>query len=297
MLDPRRLRLLVELRERGTVTAVADALHFTPSAVSQQLAVLEREAGTPLVRRVGRRMLLTEAGERLAVHAVRVLAALDAAQHSVAPEQEVGGSVVVAAFQTAAHHLVAPVFTQLAAEHPGLDTRLFEIEAELALPLLLTGEVDVVVADEYAHATRSRDERVERADLMRDELFVAMGAGHPLAHAEGAVRLRAFAQDPWAAAVEGTAFAQLLLNACRDEDFEPRIAHRVTDLALLLELPARGLGVALVPSMGDPAGDERVVVRPVAGGGLHRDIFVAVRRGDRARPSVDVTVRGLLAAR
>src|SRR4051794_8719383 len=102
MLDPRRLRLLVALRDRGTVSAVAEALHFTPSAVSQQLAVLEREAGTPLVRRVGRRMLLTEAGERLAARGVTVLDALDEAERAIGGSEAAAGSVTVAAFQTAA---------------------------------------------------------------------------------------------------------------------------------------------------------------------------------------------------
>src|SRR4051812_42355780 len=291
MLDPRRLRLLVALRDRGTVSAVAGALHFTPSAVSQQLAVLEREAGTPLVRRVGRRMLLTEAGERLAARGVTVLDALDEAERAIGGS-EAAGSVTVAAFQTAARHLVAPAFSALRHSHPQLDARLIEAEAEPALPLLLRGEVDVVVADEYPHALRSRDARLERHALLRDELLVTVPASHRLARGRRPVRLAELAGEAWVTAGEGTAYGQMLLNASRDAGFEPRIAHRVSDLQLLLELAARGMAVALVPSLGDPASDPRVAVRRVAGG-LQREVFAATRGADRDRASVGAVLAAL----
>src|SRR3954468_14756298 len=206
MLDPRRLRLLVVLRDRGTVSAVAEALHFTPSAVSQQLAVLEREAGAPLVRRVGRRTLLTEAGGRLAAPGGAVLEGPDEARRAIGGE-EPAGDVVVAAFQTAARHLVVPAFAALGERHPALRGRLLEAEAESALPLLLRGEVDVVGADEYPHALRSRDRRLDRHALTRDELLVTLPAAHRLARARSrAVRLADLADEPWVTAGEGTAY-------------------------------------------------------------------------------------------
>src|SRR5687767_11232013 len=114
MLDVRRLRLLRELHARGTIAAVADALQYTPSAVSQQLAVLEREAGVPLLERVGRGVRLTDAGRRLVEHADAVLARLEAAEAELAEGTEVRGRVRVASFQTAARALVAPAFIELA---------------------------------------------------------------------------------------------------------------------------------------------------------------------------------------
>ena len=156
MLDVRRLRLLRELHARGTVTAVAEALAYTPSAVSQQLATLEREAGVPLVERHGRRLRLTDAAAGLVEHVDVVLARLDLAEAELAAAAggEVGGRVRVAAFQTAASGLVLPLLGTLPAEHPKLRLELIEMEAEESLDLLARGEVDIVVAEEYDYAPR-----------------------------------------------------------------------------------------------------------------------------------------------
>src|SRR5918997_6001726 len=142
MLDLRRLRLLRELKERGTIAAVADALQFTPSAVSQQLTLLEREAGVPLLERAGRGVRLTDAAHRLAEHTDAVLARLERAEAELAATSGAAhGRVRVAAFQTAARSLVAPVMRPLADRHAGLRVELLEEEAEEALPQLRAGDV------------------------------------------------------------------------------------------------------------------------------------------------------------
>src|SRR4051794_7880784 len=148
MLDLRRLRLLRELRERGTIAAVADALAYTPSAVSQQLTQLEREAGVPLLERVGRGVRLTDAAHRRAEHTDSILARLERAEGELAAATgAVHGRVRVAAFQPAARSLVAPVMRPLADRHVGLRVELLEQEAEEGLPQLCSGDVDVVVAE------------------------------------------------------------------------------------------------------------------------------------------------------
>src|SRR5688500_13529235 len=181
MLDVRRLRLLRELHVRGTVTAVAEALAYTPSAVSQQLATLEREAGVPLMERHGRRLRLTDAGRGLVEHAEVVLARLELAEAELAEAtgDEVAGRVRVAAFQTAASSLVLPLLGRLGAEHPRLRMELVEMEAEEALPLLPRGEVDIVIAEEYDYAPRSRDPSLSFRDVCRDPLVVVLPAHHP----------------------------------------------------------------------------------------------------------------------
>src|SRR4051794_18385812 len=159
MLDVRRLRLLRELAARRTVTAVAEALSYTPSAVSQQLAALERDAGVALLERVGRGVQLTDAGRRLVVHAEAILARLEAAEADL--ECATAGRVRIAAFQTAAHALVLPVLGPLEARHPDLQCELVQAEAEQALPALRLGDVDLVIAEEYDHAPRPRDPALE----------------------------------------------------------------------------------------------------------------------------------------
>src|SRR3954447_484569 len=198
MLDLRRLRLLRELRERGTIAAVADALSYTPSAVSQQLSVLEREAGVPLLERVGRGVRLTDAAHRLADHADSVLARLEQAEAELAAASgAVHGRVRVTAFQTAARSLVAPVMRPLADRHEGLRIELLEEEAEWSLPLLRAGDVDVVVAEEYRSVPRPHEAALERVELGHDDIVLALPRDHPAAADGGPVPLRRLADETW----------------------------------------------------------------------------------------------------
>ena len=293
MLDVRRLRLLRELHARGTIAAVADALQYTPSAVSQQLAVLEREAGVPLLERIGRGVRLTPAGERLVEHADAVLARLEAAEADLATGGELRGRVRVAAFQTAARALVAPAFIELARTAPGIRTELLEIEAEDSLPLLRIGEIDVVVAEEYEHTPRPRDEAVERRSLGLDRLMLALAEGHPgTRRAAGTLPLRDLSGEAWAAPRDGTAFTDEVCRLCRGAGgFEPDIRHQANDVRLLLQLVASGLAIALVPSLGREH-EDGVVIRDTP---RTREIFASVRRGAAVNPGVRAVLDALTA--
>src|ERR687885_1122936 len=222
MYDVRRLRLLRELAARGTVTAVAEALAYTPSAVSQQLAQLERDAGVSLLERAGRGVRLTEAGRRLAGHADAGIARLEAAEADLAGlSDDAAGLLRVACFQTAAVALVLPALEALVDRHPGVRGEVMEAEAEESLPGLRLGDHDVVVAEEYDHAPRRRDSALERSELCRDRMLVALPVGHPLAAREQ-VPLSELAGEPWVTAREGTAFGAMLVRACRSRGgFEP----------------------------------------------------------------------------
>ena len=155
MLDVRRLRLLVELRDRGTLAAVAEALSYSPSSVSQQLSQLEREAGVPLLVQVGRRVQLTPQAELLVAHARAVLDRLEEAEADVARSlTAVGGTVRIAVFQSAAHAVVPQALTILAAEHPALRVEITEREPELALFDVAARDFDLVVAEQYPGYTR-----------------------------------------------------------------------------------------------------------------------------------------------
>jgi DNA-binding transcriptional LysR family regulator len=290
MLDVRRLRLLRELYARGTVTAVAEALAYTPSAVSQQLATLEREAGVPLVERHGRRLRLTDAGRGLVEHAEAVIARLELAESELAAAagEEAGGRVRVAAFQTAASGLVLPLLGSIGQRHPRLRLELIEMEAEEALELLRRAEVDLVVAEEYEYAPRPRDPSLVVSDLCRDPLVLVLPAAHPLCAADPeTVPLAALAGEPWASPRSGTAFDDSMVRACRAlGGFEPDRRHRSNDLAVLEQLVAAGEAVALLPSLGRPGRVPGVAVRRPAEAPLERSIFVAVRRGSAGRAAL-----------
>jgi DNA-binding transcriptional LysR family regulator len=293
MLEPRRLAVLREFAAQGTIARAAEALDFTPSAVSQQLAALQREAGVPLLRKVGRRLELTEAGRALVARAAELLDHVERVEAELAAQAgEVRGTVRVAAFQTAARALVVPALDRLAKDHPQLQVRLLEEEAEVSLPLLARGGVEVAVAEEYGHAPRPRSAQVRREYLAPDEMLLALPPGHPAAGAE-TVDLRSLADAAWTTTRRGTAYADMLTRLCRAVGrFEPKIRHRANDMHLLLDLVAHGC-VAVVPALGRPEGDPRVAVRRMTGERFSRGIFVAVRESDRARPSTAAVVAAL----
>jgi len=292
MLSPRRLAVLREFAGRGTIAAAADALAFTPSAVSQQLAQLQREAGVDLFRKVGRKLELTDAGHTLAARAGELLARVEEIETELAAQAgDVRGTVRVAAFQTAALVLVVPMLDRLAAAHPRLRVELAEVEAEESLPLLARGGLDIAIAEEYEHAPRPRLARLDRTYLEPDELLLALAPDHPAAASGDPVALASLHADPWATGRTGTAYADMAAGICRAAGrFEPDVRHRVNDLQLLLEIVAAGRAVALVPALGRPERDGRVAIRRMAEGRFSRALFVAVRASDRARPATAAVV-------
>jgi DNA-binding transcriptional LysR family regulator len=297
MLDPRRLAVLREFAAQGTIARAAEALAFTPSAVSQQLAQLQREAGVALFRKIGRRLELTDAGLRLVDRAGELLTRAEEIEAELAAGAgEVTGTVRVGAFQTAALELVAPVLERLADAHPALRVELVESEAEESLPLLARGGLEVAVGEEYEHAPRPRLTALEVRLLEPDEMLVAVARDHPAVADGGPVALAALRDDAWATARAGTAYADMFARICRSAGgFEPDIRHRANDLRVLLEVVASGRAAALVPALGRPERDPRVAVRRIAEGPFTRAIFVAVRASDRRRPST-ATVAAAIAA-
>src|SRR5215217_1401604 len=168
MLDLRRLRLLYELHERGTIAAVADALQFTPSAVSQQLAILEREAGVALLERAGRGVRLTDAALVLVEHAEALLERAALAESELAAAAgSITGRARIAGFQSVILRLALPAMQSLAANAPSLRCELVESEPEDALPALALGDVDFVIGDEWHHQPRPLPVGLERVDLHR----------------------------------------------------------------------------------------------------------------------------------
>jgi DNA-binding transcriptional LysR family regulator len=297
MLDPRRLAVLREFAHRGTIAEAADALAFTPSAVSQQLAQLQREAGVALLRKVGRRLELTDAGRTLVARADELLARIEEIDAELAAQaEEVAGTVRVGAFQTAASAIVIPALDRLAASHPRLRVELVEAEAEESLPALERGAVDVAIAEEYEHSPRPRSARLHREYLEPDEMVLALPRTHPQATRKRPLALASLSEIEWVAASADTAFGDMFVRLCRAVGgFEPRIRHRVNEMQLLLDIVASGAAAALVPALGRPDSDPRVAVRQLAEGPFARALFVAIRGSERRRPTTKAVVDALSA--
>ena len=293
MLDLRRLRLLHELHARGTIAAVADALQFTPSAVSQQLAVLEREAGLPLLEPAGRGVRLTDAALVLVRHAEALLERAEVAQADLAAATgRVAGRGRIASFQSVGVRVAVPAIRSLAREAPDLRCELIESEPEESLPALALGDVDLVLADEWEHQPLARPAGIAREDLHTDPVHLVLPEGHPAARRDP-VPVSELAGERWTTGHRGTAWEDITNRTCRRlGGFDPDIRHRTNDSVLSLALVAGGQAVTLLPQLVQPGAHPGVAVRGIADGTVHRTIFAATRAADGQRPSV----QALLAA-
>jgi DNA-binding transcriptional LysR family regulator len=299
MLDLRRLRLLHELHARGTIAAVADALQFTPSAVSQQLAVLEREAGLPLLERAGRGVRLTDAALVLVGHAGALLERAELAQADLAAAAgRVAGRGRIASFQSVALRLAVPAMQALARAAPGLRCELVEAEPEQSLPALALGDVDLVLADEWQHQPHSRPAGVDRRDLHRDPVHLVLPEDHPAARRHPhAVPLAELAGEAWTTGHRGTGWEEMTKRTCRElGGFDPDIRHRTNDSVTSLAVVAHAQAVTLLPRLVAPGAQPGVAVRAIAEGSVHRTIFAATRTADAERPSVQALLEAVHAA-
>jgi DNA-binding transcriptional LysR family regulator len=289
VLDLRRLRLLRELARRGTIAAVAHALSYSPSAVSQQLAALERETGVRLLEPTGRRVRLTAQADLLVSHTEVLLEEMERAEAALARStHDTVGTLRVAAFQTAVHTLIPPALPQLHALHPSLRVEVTELEPEIALPALISGEYDIVLADEYPSHPLPRSRETERHDLLTDELRLVT----PTRWTERS--LRALASRPFVMEPVGTSPREWAVAVCRQAGFEPDIRYISTDPHTHLRFVEAGLAAALLPDLAGAQYRPGVVPRRVHGRPT-RQIFTTVRRGAARHPAIEAFMRALLA--
>ncbi len=295
MLELRRLRLLSELHERGTIAAVADALQFTPSAVSQQLSMLEREAGVPLLERAGRGVRLTDPALVLVEHAGALLERAALAEADLAAAAgTVGGRGRIAAFQSVSMRIALPAIEALARAAPRLRCELVEAEPEQGLPALALGDVDLVLGDEWPDQPQRLPTGLERHELLSDRVHLILPSRHPVARRhKQAVPLAELSQEVWVTGHEGLGWDEMTQRTCRGHgEFEPDIRHRTNDANVAVALVARGLAVTMLPELPLPDRRPGLALRAIAEEPVHRAIFAATRATDAARPST----QALLAA-
>jgi DNA-binding transcriptional LysR family regulator len=293
MLDLRRLRLLREVDARGTVHGAARALDYTPSAISQQLAVLEREAGAKLLERTGRNVRLTDAGRVLVRHAATLLDGVEAAEAELAAlsRGRPAGVVRVSAFQSAFLRIVAPAVAALALSHPDIRVEATEAEVEEAVPALRLRQLDVVVGDEYSGQPRPVHSDLVREPLVREQVRLVLPNDHPQA-GRRRVRLARLAGAGWAACQPGNGHREMLVRACRQlGGFEPDLRYASDDLLILLELVRTAGACALLPDLVLDYGAPGVAVRPMAEGTIGREVFLLTRA--TKTPAIDAVAAAL----
>ncbi|GAA3453291.1 LysR family transcriptional regulator [Dactylosporangium matsuzakiense] len=278
-LDLRRLRFLREFEERGTLAAVAAALGYSPSTVSQQLGLLEKDVGIRLLEKAGRGVRLNDAGRLLAQHARVLLAAAEAAETDLAAlGGAIRGTVRAGGLQSAARRLLVPALARVRGEHPHVRVEIFELELEQALPGLRLGAVDLVIGDEYDGHPRPRPAGMRFTVLLEEPLRIVLPVAHPLAGAGGPVAIGALRADVWTASAEGTGHHAMVVGTCRAlGGYEPDLRHRSSDSDVQLELVRAGAAVALLPPLALPADDPAIAVRDLAAPGLRRRLVVVTR--------------------
>lgn len=277
MLDPRKLHLLRELARRGTITAVAEAVTFTPSAVSQQLSALEREAGVPLLERTGRTVALTPAGLLLVEHAQAVLEQLERASAALAAARGgPSGPLRIGAFPTATRVLLPPALAGLAAAHPGLEPMVAEIDPADVSAALRAGELDVALVHEYDFVPPVTDASIETEALFTEPIYLTDRASIPDAR-----------DDAWIMSKPGTLCHTMAIRACQAAGFEPRVRHHIDDFDTVLAFAAAGQGVALVPRLAALSPPDEV---PLTRLPLSRRTQAAFRRGYGDHPAVRAAV-------
>lgn len=277
MFDLHRLRLLRELSRRGTLAAVAQALNYSPSSVSQQLSLLETEVGVPLLEPVGRRVKLTPQAEILVRHTEEVLTRLDQAESEVAASlHEITGTLRVATFQTAALALIPATLARMRDEHPSLRIEFQVLDPAEALSALNARDFDLVFVEEWPDQPEARFTGLEYRELIRDPIRLAVPRGLPVGEV---------GSHPWI--MEPTGFPQRTFNVnwCRHQGYEPDVRSASTDVLVKLRFVERGLAVALLPDL--VWYDREITVDlhdlPVP---MSRLLFTAARAGRGQHPAV-----------
>lgn len=294
MIDP-RLQTLRVLRERGTVTAAAEALHLTPSTVSQQLRQLAKELGVDLLEAQGRRVRLTAAAHTALRHADILAAQWERARADLAGHRTgTSGQVRFCSVSSALAALVAPAAARLRAEHPGLAVHMSEKESDDAAHLLLARHCDIAVVIPSAGTPAPDDPRFTQWPVLDEPQDLLVPAGHPLA-VRDAVRLADAAGEPWIGSPDRSDQHQLMLASCAAAGYTPRIAHEANEWFAVSALVARGFGVGLVPRLAPLPPEDQVVRIPLRGEVVPtRSIVACVRSGSDGQPPI---ARGLEALR
>lgn len=284
MFSTHRLRLLVELHRRGTISEVARALSYSPSTISEQLAQLESEAGADLLEPVGRRVRLTPAGEILVRHAEMILVQVDRAHADLASARaEISGDVRVATFQTAAISLLPELLTEMSQQHPGVTVHLSEIQPDAGTAALMARDFDLVLGEEYPSLPPSPPAPIDRRALLADPMHLyAPGMNIPPGQ-DSEADLLSYADRPWIMEPGDKPARAWAESLCRRTGFEPDVRFESADLLVHVELAETGHAVALLPdliwSSRRPKGP--LVRLP---GDPERKVYTAVRNGAETRP-------------
>ncbi|GAA3443073.1 LysR family transcriptional regulator [Planomonospora venezuelensis] len=292
MLDLRRLALICEFARKGSIAATAVSLGYSPSAVSQQLAALEREAGAVLIDRTARSAELTDAGRRLVAHAERILAMVETAESDLSAQSGTpSGRIVLTAFPTAAVAF-APALAGSLRRHTSLTLRMMQSRAGRGFREVQSGEADIALVDDWygrMHASAA----VRVFPLLHDPLVLVVPRRHRLASSDEPVDLAELRDEPWMATPEGEPSRLAVDRMLADVGGAQPVPWEFEGLSTILSLVAKGVGIAAVPALALAAGVRGIAVREIPGSPAGRDVHAVARASSVHRPAVAVTLRAI----
>lgn len=293
--DLRRLHVLRLVQRHCTVTAAAEALHLTPSAVSHQIRQLSRETGMRLLEPHGRGVRLTSAGQTLVAHADALHAGWEEARADLAAHTDgSAGRLRLCGFPTAIAELLAPAAEHLEGAWPRLTVQIVEVETAEGFDLVVSGDADIAVVVPTPETPPLGDQKFDQQPLLREPLDLLVPAGHRIARRKTVALIDA-AREPWILPAPGIDFCQLAVVACATAGFTPEIVHRVKTWVSVSALVARGRGIALIPRLAPLPSHHDVVRIPLRDNPAPmRRIVTCVRRGSARQPLI---ARGLQALR
>ena len=286
-MDITRLRTLRELARCRTMAAAAESLHLTPSAVSQQVSQLEREADMALIERRGRGVVLTPAGERLVAHAERILMVLDEARSELALLRgEIAGELRVAAFPSIAVAVIAETVRALRSAYPRLNVVVLELEPQESLSALGAWQIDVAVIDDLAVQPDENRENYALIPLTQDQLHVLLPIDHALARRDS-LTIAELRDEAWALDSTGSSFGEFITNLCRRSGYAPRINAHCAGFEMVAAMVASGNSISIVSGLRLVRTLPGVTAVPLLPA-IQRGVFLAYRKGERDHPAVNV---------
>ncbi|MBP6019948.1 MAG: LysR family transcriptional regulator [Burkholderiaceae bacterium] len=290
-----RLRTLCELATRRTMAAVAEAIFLTPSAVSQQIALLEAEVGVTLIERRGRGVRLTAAGRTLVAHGEQIMSILDEASADLAAiREEISGEIRVAAFPSAAAALLPAAIRSLHEHYPLLEVIFAECGADEGLTALRSWSVDVALTDDLSRVPDDKTKGLEKTFLIEDQLYALVPKDHHLS-AEATITLTALKNEMWALESTSSAYAEFVLSKCRSAGFEPRMNGNCRSFEMVAAMVASSCSVSITPGLRTFHLEPEIAVRKLMPE-VKRNIFITYRQGERKHPAIQVFVQALLAS-
>ncbi|HSI81651.1 MAG TPA: LysR family transcriptional regulator [Solirubrobacterales bacterium] len=284
MLDLKRLRILREVAARGSFSAAADSLYLSQSAVSQQVATLEREVGMPLLDRTREGPRLTDAGRVLVRHAEAAIARLDEAERELAAIAGLeGGELRLASFPSASATLLTEAVSIFHRRYPNVRLSITDAEPEESLPRLRGGDFDLALTFDYPSVTSAEDRDLDHTLILEESMYLALPRNHPLAERE-VVPLAELAGEQWLCGVAPSTCGEVVVQACRDAGFEPRVGFESDDYHVMQGFIAAGLGFTLLPDLALPTLRSDLVIRATDPPAPRRRVWAATRaEGARSR--------------